>query len=92
MAEHRHHSPQCQELLGQLSDYIDGDLEARLCAEIEAHLAGCKDCQVLVDTTQKTVTLFRLAHKQSTETQLPSEISDRLWQALENAGCASATD
>jgi len=56
---HKDHSPACQALLGQLQDYIDGDLEETLCVELEQHLADCDDCRVLVDTTRKTVTLYR---------------------------------
>lgn len=87
MAEHYHRSAQCQELLGQISDYLDGELEAKLCAELETHLSGCKDCQVLVDTTKKTITLFRLHHQ--TKAEISADVSARLWQALDDAGCAS---
>lgn len=86
MTEHQHRSAQCQKLLGQLSDYLDGELEAKLCAELEAHLSGCKDCQVLVDTTQKTIRLFRLHHQ--TEAEISPDVLARLWQTLDQAGCA----
>ncbi len=82
---HKHHdSAQCKELLGQLTDYIDGELEAALCAEIEAHLSGCHDCQVLVDTTKKTVALYR--RQSRLETELSPDVSARLWSALKQAG------
>ena len=48
----------CKEMLGSLSDYIDGDLEAQLCAEIEQHMAGCGNCRLVVDTLNKTVSLY----------------------------------
>jgi anti-sigma factor RsiW len=83
-----HHSPRCRELLAQLSEYIDGDLEGALCQEIEHHLASCHDCQVLVDTTRKTVALYRRHHRQ-TEAELSPEISERLWAALNTAGYPS---
>ena len=31
--------PHCKELLGFLSDYVDGTLAESLCHEIEAHVA-----------------------------------------------------
>jgi anti-sigma factor RsiW len=80
-----HHSPQCEALLSQLHDYIDGELEATLCAEIEAHLSGCDDCRVLVDTTQKTITLYR----RQAPMELPEGALSRLQQALDDAGCRS---
>lgn len=83
---HQHQaSPQCKELLGQISDYIDGELEAALCAEIEAHLSSCHECQVLVDTTKKTVALYH-RRQAEVETEISPDVSDRLWSALQNAG------
>ncbi len=55
MTDHAH----CRDLLGHLSDYLDGDAETSLCAEIERHLATCPDCQVVVDTLAKTISLYR---------------------------------
>jgi anti-sigma factor RsiW len=74
--EHDH--ARCRELLDQFSDYIDGDLEVTLCAEIETHLAGCPDCQVMVDTLRKTITLY---HDQAS-TELPSDVEERLYKIL----------
>jgi anti-sigma factor RsiW len=65
-------------MLGQFSDYIDGDLEAALCAEIEAHLDECRNCQVMIDTMRKTITLY---HTQSAA-ELPSDIEMRLYKVL----------
>jgi anti-sigma factor RsiW len=65
--------------LGQLSDYIDGELEAALCAELEAHLAECPNCRVMVDTVRKTITLYR----SQAPTDLPVEVQERLFKVLE---------
>jgi len=46
-------------MLGSLSDYVDGDLEAILCQEIERHMADCGNCRAVVDTLRKTVYLYR---------------------------------
>ena len=68
----------CKEMLGSLSDYIDGDLEAQLCAEIEQHMAGCGNCRVVVDTLSKTVSLYReVGHE-----PVPPEAKDRLYAVL----------
>ena len=53
MNEHTHKN--CQELLGSLSSYIDGDLPPELCDELEKHLAGCDDCRVVLNTTKRTL-------------------------------------
>ena len=49
----------CEELKARLSDYIDGELDADLCEELEQHLAGCGDCRIVVDTLRKTIVLYR---------------------------------
>ena len=74
--EHDHSA--CQEILDHVSDYLDGELEAALCAELEAHLAGCHNCRVLVDTVRKTITLY---HAQS-PAELPSDVEGRLYRVL----------
>ena len=81
-SEHGEHTPECQALLAELGDYIDGELEQTLCAEIEQHLAHCDDCRVLVDTTQKTITLYR----RQTPVELPEGALSRLRRALDDAG------
>lgn len=75
--EHDH--GMCQEILEQISDYVDGELEVALCAELEAHLAHCYNCRVLVDTLRKTITLY---HTQ-TPSQLPSGVEERLYKVLQ---------
>jgi anti-sigma factor RsiW len=74
--EHDHST--CQEILKHISDYVDGELEAALCAELEAHLAGCRNCRVMVDTVRKTITLY---HAQP-PADLPSDVKGRLYKVL----------
>jgi len=69
----------CGEMLGALSDYIDGELEARLCAEIEAHMRDCPDCQIMVDTLRKTVVLYR----QHGHVEVPDDVRSRLYAVLD---------
>jgi anti-sigma factor RsiW len=68
----------CKDMLGSLSDYIDGELEAELCAEIEQHVAGCTNCRIVVDTLKRTVTLY---HEHGHE-PLPDDVKSRLFEAL----------
>ena len=69
----------CQEMLGALSDFIDGELEAHLCAEIEAHMRDCPDCQVMVDTLRKTVVLYQ----KYGQSQVPEDVQHRLYAVLD---------
>lgn len=49
----------CEQLLAQLNEYVDGTLDPGICAEFEKHLAGCNPCQIVVDNIRKTITLYR---------------------------------
>ena len=55
----------CQELLRDLSEYIDGTLAAEARTVFEAHLASCDTCHVVLDTTQCTILLYRAASSPS---------------------------
>ncbi len=57
--EHGCIHPNCHELLGRLSDYVDGELDQALCIEIEKHMAECERCHLVIDTLRKTVELYR---------------------------------
>lgn len=68
----------CKEILALLSGYLDGELDAPLCAEIDRHMAECGDCRVVVDTLRKTVTLYR----QHGHADLPDDARARLYTVL----------
>ncbi len=72
------HCKECSETLGILSEYIDGELDECLCAEIEHHMAECGNCRIMVDTLRKTVSLYReYGHE-----EVPPDAKDRLYAVL----------
>lgn len=77
--EHDHEHGKCRDLLGNLSDYVDGDLEESLCREIESHMADCENCRVVVDTLRKTVWLYHALPSEP----LPAAVEQRLFKRLE---------
>ncbi len=72
------HNDLCAQLQAQLPDYLDGEARAEVCRAIEAHLAECKDCRIVVDTLKKTVTLYRAAPRDA----VPREVHARLVRVL----------
>lgn len=79
MSEHVH-TPQCKQLLGSLSEYIDGELQSELCAEIEEHLKDCDNCRIVVNTLRKTVELYE---QTADPAGLPDAVRERLFLKLE---------
>ncbi len=51
--------PQCAEILEMLSGYLDRDLPAETCREIEAHLESCSSCGQEAEALRRTVALCR---------------------------------
>ena len=68
----------CKDVINELSNYLDGELDAALVAEVERHMQHCEDCRLVVDTTRKTITLFC----NSEPAALPADVHDRLHKAL----------
>jgi anti-sigma factor (TIGR02949 family) len=77
MKEHNH--LKCDELLGSLSAYIDGELSAELCQELEKHLSGCDNCRVVLNTTKRTIDLV---HSPVEKSDLPEDVRERLFKRL----------
>ncbi len=49
----------CTEFLEILDDVIDESIAAETRAEIEVHLRKCGHCEVVLDTTRKTIEIYR---------------------------------
>jgi anti-sigma factor RsiW len=68
----------CTDFLAKLTDYFDGQIDPALLAEVKAHLGTCHHCEVVVDTTRKTIDVYR-----GTESfEFPEELSNRLRAAV----------
>ncbi len=73
------HEMNCLDILRNMSDYIDGELDAEFCKEIEAHIRSCPDCKIVVDTLKKTLQLYRISGQEIT---LPKDVRERLFGRL----------
>ncbi len=69
----------CRDLLDGLSDFLDDEASAELCAEIRQHMASCEKCRIVVDTLRKTVMIFH----QLPPTEVPEPAIERLYKVLD---------
>jgi len=67
-------------LFERLSEYIDRELDAPTCREIEAHIKDCKPCQVCLNTLKRTVNLCKNLESR----QVPETFSLKLKDAIVN--------
>lgn len=72
------HHDLCAQLQAQLPDYLDGEARAEICRAIEAHLADCEHCRIVIDTLKKTIALYRTAPG----AEVPREVHARLVRVL----------
>jgi anti-sigma factor RsiW len=66
------------EIFESLSEYVDEELAAKTCKEIEVHLADCENCRVVVNTLRRTVTLYHSIPEQT----IPGDVRLRLHKKI----------
>lgn len=69
----------CENVIQELSNFLDGELTAVLAEELESHLEECSDCKLVVNQTKKTIELYC----DCGPIELPKEVRSRLHDALQ---------
>lgn len=69
----------CKHVWQHVSDYIDGEIDAQLRAEIDHHLETCEICSAVLDSTRNVMVLVA----DDRVFELPTGFSDRLHARLE---------
>jgi anti-sigma factor RsiW len=65
----------CREVLDNLSCYLDGEGGAGLRRALEEHIAQCRRCRVMLDTTRRTLRIVVDAEP----FEVPLAVSARLY-------------
>jgi hypothetical protein len=68
----------CSEFLAQLSDFLDDKVTMALRADLEEHLHSCEHCVITLNTTRKTIEIYR-SHEIY---ELPAALRKRLQEAI----------
>ena len=69
----------CKQFLQELNDYLDPNVDAAIKANLEAHVNKCPNCFVIVDTTLKTLQVYKGMEAKT----IPEDVETRLWKAIE---------
>jgi len=69
----------CKQFLQELNDYLDPNIDAEMKNHLNAHVTQCPNCFVIVDTTMKTLQVFKGVEPQT----IPDDVKARLWKALD---------
>lgn len=68
----------CTDFLSQLTDYFDGQISPELLEEVRRHTAECSHCEVVLDTTRRTIQVYR----NNEVYDLSPELRERLHAAI----------
>jgi len=68
----------CTEFLALLDELIDDDVSNDTRAQLQEHLKGCDHCEVTLNTTRKTIEIYR-SHEVY---ELPNSVRERLHSAI----------
>jgi predicted anti-sigma-YlaC factor YlaD len=69
----------CKEVLANLSNYVDGEVSAELRVALEEHIAKCRRCRVVFDTTGRALKIVLDVEP----FEVPLAVSARLYARLE---------
>ena len=69
----------CKQFLQELNDYLDPNTDAEMKRRLETHVTQCPNCFVIVDTTQKTLQIYKGVEPQN----VPEDVKTRLLKALD---------
>jgi len=69
----------CKEFLQELTDFMDSTVDVELRRKLEAHINECPNCFVILDTTQKTIKVYKGVEPQA----IPEDVQIRLMKAVE---------
>ena len=78
----------CKQFLQELNDYLDPNIDAEMKNHLNAHVTQCPNCFVIVDTTMKTLQVFKGVEPQT----IPEDVKTRLWKALDRKMAARKLD
>jgi RNA polymerase sigma-70 factor, ECF subfamily len=73
----------CPDVLRLFSKHLEGDIDAQLCAQMEAHLQSCPRCRRTCDSLKQTLLLCRsAASADNANTEVPLALQGRVRVAL----------
>lgn len=64
----------CDEFLAEFGDFIENQASPEVRKELELHLSQCRACQVLYDSTRKTLKIVT----DSSSFELPQKVCDSI--------------
>ena len=68
----------CEDVLAELSDYLDDELSDSLRKQVKAHMSHCRTCRAVYDSTRKTLRIVT----ESGSFELSEDVSSRVASSI----------
>ena len=75
----------CKDFLNELSDFLDDSLDKEIKDKLQQHVSECPNCWVILDTTERTIKVYKGVEPQT----IPPTIHSRLMEALQKKMAAA---
>ena len=75
----------CKHIWRELSNYLDGEIAEEVRREVEAHVAQCKHCAALLDSTHNVVVLVADERRMELPLGFNARLRERLERELETS-------
>lgn len=78
------HDENCKKMFALLSEYLDMELPAEACEEMDAHIAGCEPCAAFTESLRKTIELCHEYQPKELPGPMACDARRKLLEAYEN--------
>jgi len=75
----------CKEMFAELSNYLDDELDASLCEELEKHMRGCEPCKAFLVSLDRAIQQCRTAANESPDPQITAGLRRALLSEYQSA-------
>lgn len=75
----------CKAMFAELSNYLDEQLDASMCAELEKHMDGCEPCKAFLSSLQNTVLALRQSGTEKPDSGKARDLREHVLAGYNNA-------
>lgn len=79
----------CKDFLKELNDYLDEQVDPALRQELERHISECPNCWVIMDTSKKTIQVYKGMEPQAVPDNVQQKLLAAVHKRMAARGCKS---
>jgi anti-sigma factor RsiW len=79
----------CKDFLKELNDYLDEQVDPAMRQELERHISECPNCWVIMDTSKKTIQVYKGMEPQAVPDNVQQKLLAAVQKRMAARGCKS---